>query len=121
MAIETQFTSQQRTRSRGSTGGVTAQGELASNYISIKHDTQRSKKDRKAIVDIVEVLLGVDKLIEGGDAVMAQEMMIGSSVQTRTWASNVVDSRSLEGVCSVSISWDFDASLASARKAVPRS
>lgn len=49
---------------------------------------------------------------------MAQEMMIRSSVQTRTWTSDVIGSWSLEGVCSVSICWDLDASHTSAGKAV---
>lgn len=39
MAVKTQFTAKQRTRSRGPTGRVTAKGKPASNHISIEGNT----------------------------------------------------------------------------------
>lgn len=65
----------------GSVGSIASYGESFSLNVTVsKSQTQENEEGRKIVADIVQVLLGINKFVEGGDAVVRQEVVVGSGV-----------------------------------------
>lgn len=75
MAIKTGLSAQGEGGS--ARGSVAANGELASDNITVKTNTKGGEEDSKIPADTVDVLLHVDELGEGGDTIVAQEVVAG--------------------------------------------
>lgn len=111
MAVKTGLATSQGRADRCPGGGITTDGQLLGDEITVgQGQTKKSKKNSEIVSDVVEILLGVNELIEGGDTIVSQEVVVGSSVQTRARAANVVGARLDECVGSVTWSWDLETS-----------
>lgn len=67
--------------------GVTSEGELHGEEITIESNTESSQDNGEIVPDIVDVLLSSDQLVEGDDTVSAEESVVGSGIQTGAWTS----------------------------------
>ena len=82
VAVETRFRSGKERTERGSGSGVTSNGELLGDKITIgKGETKCSEKCGQIVADVVKVLLSIDKLVECGDTVVRQELTRSDKVK----------------------------------------
>ena len=63
--------------------------------------TEGGEKRGKVVSDVVKILLGIYKLVEGNDTITSKETMVGSGVQPRIRTTDVVWSRLSELVVGV--------------------
>ena len=95
MAIETWLASSERRAERCTCGSIAANRKLFSHDITIgEGETKRSEQNCEVVAYVVDVLLRIDKLIESNDTIVSKEVVVGGSVQSRAWATNVVWTRS---------------------------
>jgi len=75
---------------RSAVCGITTKTELLSDWVTVESDTQGCKKDSQIVTDTIDILLSIDKLIEGCDTVVRQEVVVGCRVQSRAWTTDIV-------------------------------
>lgn len=99
--------------------GVAADGELFSDDVPVgEGQAKGGEEDGEVVADIVEVLLGVYQLVEGGDAVVGKEVVVRGCVQTGAWPADVVGPGGDVVVGCVTRGWDLIAAVAVAGEAV---
>lgn len=74
MASKTRLRSRQQRGNAGTCGGITAKGELLGDEVTIGLETEEGQEERQVVADIVDVLLSVDKFVEGDLWVMSLAM-----------------------------------------------
>lgn len=80
---------------------------------------EHGQQDREVVADVIDVLLRVDQLVEGGDAVAGEEAVVGRGVQTRAWTADIgLRVRRAELVGGVTDGRDTETSLSTSRDAV---
>ena len=80
MPIKPELIPQQTSRRRCPARGIASNRHLFRNDVSIQTDTERRQSNRKVVANVVDVLLSVDKLIKGGDAIMAEKLLRWSAM-----------------------------------------
>jgi len=122
VAVETGLGTSEDGAERGSGCGITSDGELLSYKVTVgEGKTEGSEKCGQVVSDVVEVLLGIDQLVECGDTIVREEVvaaniskrnlmqartldLLGCGVQSWAGTTDIVRSRSLIVVSSVTIS-----------------
>ena len=128
VAVQPQLVAEQRARERGSGSGIAAERESLGDNVAIETNAEHSEGDSKVVADVVDVLLGVDEFVEGGDAIMAEELVwrsvwtlytqkrvstthvvISSCVETGARSTDVLCGWWVKGMGGIAVCWDFDA------------
>lgn len=99
--------SAQQGQSSSARCGVTTNAQLGADEITVGLDTEDSQESRKIPTHVVEVLLGINQLVEVGDTIMRQKVVVGGGVQSGARSSDVVRTRCGVVVSSITISWNL--------------
>ena len=110
--IKTRLTASQDWCYRGSVCCVTSNRKSLSDKITIgQGETEDGEKCGQIVPDIVQILLSVNELVEGGYTVVSKEVVVGSSIQSWTRATDIVGTWCNELMGGVSWSWDLVAAF----------
>lgn len=104
---------------RGARRGVAADGELFGDDVAVgEGQAEQGQEVGEVVADVVDVLLGVNELIVGGDAVAGEEAVVGGGVETGARSADVVGAWRDEAVGVIAGSGDLVTALAFAGQAV---
>lgn len=67
MSVEAELVAEHAAGSCGAAGGVAAEGELAGDKVAIEADASDGEEVGELVASVVEILLGVEELVEGRD------------------------------------------------------
>jgi len=81
VGLETAFAA--AAEGRGLGGSIPTDAELEGDQVTVESDTKGCQDDSEVVADVVDVLLGLDELVESDNTISAKETMVGSSVETR--------------------------------------
>lgn len=85
VAIETGLRASHSRTNGSAGGGIATDGEaLGSNVTIGGSETEDGEKGGKVVANVVHLLLSIDELVEGGDTIVAQEVVVGS---WRIWSA----------------------------------
>jgi hypothetical protein len=66
---------------RGASSGITSNGKLLSNKVAVGLESEEGEKVGQVVADVVDVLLSIDELVVGGDAIASEKAVVGGCVE----------------------------------------